>query len=125
MTAIDIEKTILFNLMACNVPESAIEIRRAKDRDIVTVSVHAPHGTKVRDYSAFQLLNANPYIVDEVVSIADWYHGVIVPVEAPQTPWQRMWQDFVGCWSATPRFIRVGLTLLVILLSSKLAGFYK
>ena len=121
MTAIDIEKTILFNLMACDVPESAIEIRRAEDRDIVTVTVHAPHGTKVRDYSAFQLLNANPYVVNEVMSIADWYHGVIVPVETRQT-----FLDYiVGCWMATPWILRATITVVVIAAIAKLAGVYR
>jgi len=111
--------------MACDVPESAIEIRRAEDRDIVTVTVHAPHGTKVRDYSAFQLLNANPYVVNEVMSIADWYHGVIVPDETPQTPWQRMWQDMAGSWMATPWILRATITVVVIAAIAKLAGVYR
>lgn len=75
MTAIDIEKTPFCHLMACGVPESAIRIVRAENSDIVTVTVTAPHGTKIRDYSAFQLLNGKPYVVDEMVSIALWYHG--------------------------------------------------
>lgn len=75
MPAIDIEKTIICHLMACNVPESAIRIVRVANADFVTVSVHAPHGTLARNYSAFQLLNGNPYVVDEMVSIALWYHG--------------------------------------------------
>ena len=120
MEAIDIEKTIRLHLMACNVPESAIKIVRAEDRDIVTVSVHAAHGTKVRDYSVFQLINAKPYVVDEMVSIALWYHGP-EPIPARQTSWDYM----VGCWMATPRFMRVTLTVVVIALIAKLAGLYQ
>jgi hypothetical protein len=120
MEAIDIEKTIRFHLMACNVPESAIETRRAKDSDIVTVSVHAPHGTKVRDYSVFQLINGKPYVVGEMVSIALWYHGP-EPIPARQTSWDYI----VGCWMATPQFMRIGLTLVVIAVIAKMAGLYK
>ena len=121
MTAIDIEKTIRFHLMACNVPESAIKIVRAeKSADIVTVFVHAPHGTKVRDYSVFQLVNGKPYVVNEMVSIALWYHGP-EPIPARENSWDYI----VGCWTATPRFMRFGLTLFVIALIAKLAGLYK
>ena len=120
MTAIDIEKTMLLHLMACNVPESAIQTRRAKDRDIVTVSVHAPHGTKVRDYSVFQLINGKPYVVNEMCELALWYHGP-EPISARQT----FWDYIAGCWMATPQFMRVGLTLVVIVLIAKLAGLYK
>jgi hypothetical protein len=128
MPAIDIEKTIILHLMACNVPKSVIKIVRAANADFVTVSVHGPHETLSRNYSAFQLLNGNPYVVDEMCALAHWYHSEHVPVQwrkAPQTPWQREWQDFVGCWMATPRFMRVGLTLVVIALIAKMAGLYQ
>jgi hypothetical protein len=124
MTAIDIEKTIILHLMACNVPESAIKIVRAANADFVTVSVHAPHGTLSRNYSAFQLLNGNPYVVDEMCALAHWYHSEHVPVQWRKAR-QTSWDYVVGCWSATPRFMRVGLTLFVIVLIAKLAGLYK
>ena len=120
MKTIDIEKTIMLHLMACDVPESAIKIVRAESADIVTVSVHAPHGTKVRDYSVFQLINGKPYVVDEMVSIALWYHNP-EPIIARQTSW-----DYIlGCWTATPRFMRITLTLVIIALIAKLAGVYQ
>jgi hypothetical protein len=114
--------------MACNVPESAIKIVRAANADFVTVSVHAPHGTLSRNYSAFQLLNGNPYVVDEMCALSHWYHSEHVPVQwrkARQTPWQRMWQDFVGCWMAAPQFTRVALTVFFIVLIAKMAGLYQ
>jgi len=126
MTAIDIEKTMLLHLMACNVPESAIKIVRAQNKDIMTLTVTAKHGLLKRQYPMSHFVADKVYtIVSEMVELADWYHGVIVPIEAPQTPWQRMWQDFAGCWSATPRFMRFGLTVIVIALIAKLAGLYK
>ena len=79
MKPINVEKTLLFHLLACDVPESAIKIVRAEHSDIVTVSVTGQYGTKVRDYSVFQLLNGKPYVVDEMVSIALWYHGTPLP----------------------------------------------
>ena len=75
MKNINVEKTLLCHLLACDVPKSAIRIVRAEHSDIVTVSVTGQYGTKVRDYSVFQLLNGKPYVVDEMVKIALWYHG--------------------------------------------------
>ena len=45
MTTIDIEKTLLCHLLACDVPESAIRIVRAENSDIVTVSVTGQYMT--------------------------------------------------------------------------------
>lgn len=109
--------------MACNVPESAIRIVRAEKSHIVTVTVQAPHGTKVRDYSAFQLLNGKPYIVDEMISIADWYHGHNVPVRSRSTLlawWHRqgVWEQFILLWLA-------GFILVVILSIAKHFGLYE
>lgn len=109
--------------MACNVPESAIRIVRAEKSDIVTVTVQAPHGTKVRDYSAFQLLNGKPYIVDEMISIADWYHGHNVPVRSRSTLltwWHRqgVWEQFILLWLA-------GFILVVLMAIAKHFSLYE
>lgn len=116
--AIDLEKTIFLHLMDCNVPESAIRIVRAQTSDIVTVTVQASHGTKVRVYSAFQLLNGQFYVVDEMVSIADWYHGGSIPQQ--ESWWQRqtVYERFIWLWL-------VGFTLIVILSIAKHFGLYK
>lgn len=91
MIEIDIEKTIILPLIDCNVPESAIKIVRAANADFVTVSIHGPHGTVSRNYSAFQVLNGNPYVVDEMCALAHWYHSGNIPVqwrETPKTWWE-------------------------------------
>lgn len=118
MTAIDIEKTIRVHLMACGVPESAIRLVRAEHADIVTVTVQAPHGTKVRDYSAFQLLNGKPYVVDEMVSIARWYHRGSIPSRPHWWHSKDLWQRALWLWS-------IGFTLVVILFIAKHLGWYK
>lgn len=118
MTAIDIEKTLRCHLMACGVPKSAIRLVRAVDADIVTVTVYAPHGTKVRDYSAFQLINGKPYVVDEMVSIADWYHGHPAPSRRHWWHSKDLWQRALWLWS-------IGFTLVVILFIAKHLGWYK
>ena len=119
MEAIDIEKTIRLHLMACNVPESAIKIVHAANADIVTVTVHAAHGTKVCDYSVFQLIHGKPYVVDEMVSIALWYHGP-EPIPVAQTWWQSkdLRQRILWLWFA-------GFTLVVILSIAKHLGWYE
>lgn len=102
MKTIDVEKTLLCHLLACNVPESAIRIVRAENRDIVTVSVTAPYGTKVRDYSVFQILNGKPYVVDEMVRIALWYHGTPLPSKPHwwhgKARWQQVMNDYIVLW---------------------------
>ncbi len=126
MTAIDIENTMLLHLMACDVPEKAIKITRAQNKDLMILTITASHGTMTKKYTASQFVADRVYtIVSEMVELADWYHGVIVPVEIPQTPLQRMWQHIVGCWTATPRLMRLGLTLFVIAVIAKAAGLYK
>jgi hypothetical protein len=124
MPAIDIEKTIILHLMACNVPQSVIKIVRAANADFVTVSVHGPHETLSRNYSTFQLLNGNPYVVDEMCALAHWYHSGNVPVQW-RTARHTSWDYIVGCWMATPKFMRLGLTLFVIALIAKMAGLYQ
>ena len=129
MTAIDIEKTMLLHLMACNVPESAIKIVRAQNKDLIILTVTAPHRLLKRQYPMSHFVADKVYtIVSEMVELADWYHGtrgIPAPQTSWQTPLQRMWQDFVGCWMATPRFMRLGLTLFVIALIAKMAGLYQ
>ena len=119
MLAIDIEKTIILHLMCCNVPENAIKIVRAANADFVTVSVHAPHGTLSRNYSAFQLLNGNPYVVNEMCELALWYHG---PEPMPERPhwWhsKSLWEKVTWLWFAF-------FTLVVILAIAKHLGWYK
>lgn len=98
MTTINIEKTIRLHLMACNVPESAIKIVHAANADIVTVTVYAAHGTKVRDYSMFQLINGKPYVVDEMVSIALWYHGTPLPSRPHWWHGKARWHQALILW---------------------------
>jgi len=121
MTAIDIEKTMLLHLMACNVPESAIKIVRAQNKDLIILTVTAPHGSLKRQYPMSHFVADKVYtIVSEMVELSDWYHGTRgIPVR------QTSWDHIVGCWSATPRFMRFGLTLFVIALIAKLTGLYK
>ena len=118
LTAIDIEKTLRCHLMACGVPESAIRLVRAEYADIVTVIVQAPHGTKVRDYSAFQLLHGKPYVVDEMVSIARWYHRGSIPSRPHWWHSKSMAEQWVLLWFA-------GFTLVVIGHIAKHLGWYK
>lgn len=126
MTAIDIEKTMTLHLMACDVPENAIEITRAQNKDLMVLKITAPHGSLTKKYTASQFVAEKIYtIVSEMVEIADWYHGVIVPDETPQTPWQRMWQDITGSWMATHWVFRATLTVVVIAAIAKLAGVYR
>ena len=115
MTAIDIEKTLRCHLMACGVPASAIRLVRAVNADIVTVTVCAPHGTKVRDYSAFQLINGKPYVVDEMISIADWYHG-------HPAPSRRHWWHSKSLAEQALFLWLLGFTLFVILHVAKHLG---
>ena len=118
MTTINIEKTIRLHLMACNVPESAIKIVHAANADIVTVTVYAAHGTKVRDYSVFQLINGKPYVVDEMVSIALWYHGTPLPSRPHWWHSKSLWHQVLWLWFA-------GFTLVVILSIAKTLGWYE
>jgi hypothetical protein len=121
MTAIDIEKTMLLHLMACNVPESAIKIVRAQNKDIMTLTVTAPHGLLKRQYPMSHFVADKVYtIVSEMVELADWYHGN-EGIQVRQTSWDYI----VGCWTATPRFMRIGLTVIVIALIAKMAGLYQ
>lgn len=126
MTTIDIEKTIILHLMACNVPESAIRIVRAANADFVTVSVHAPHGTLARNYSAFQLLNGNPYVVDEMCALAHWYHSENVPVQWREPiPERPHWWHSKSLRDQVLWLCFAGFTLVVILSLAKHLGWYK
>jgi len=118
MTTINVEKTLLFHLLACNVPESAIRIVRAEHSDIVTVSVTGQYGTKVRDYSVFQLLNGKPYVVDEMVSIALWYHGTPQPSQPHWWHGKASWQQALILWW-------ICFALAVGLAIAKYSGWYK
>ena len=119
MIASNVSTSMKMHLHNCGVPKENISILLNERSDIVTVKVHALHGTEVRNYSVFQLLNGMPYVVDEMVSIALWYHG-LEPIPVPQTWWQSkdirqrvLWLGFAG------------FTLVVILSIAKTLGWYE
>ena len=119
MPAIDIEKTIILHLMACNVPESAIRIVRSTNADLMTLTVRSSDRSLTKEYSARHLLIHKAYnIVGEMVEIANWYHGGSIPV--PETWWQSkdLRQRVSWLWFA-------GFTLFVILSIAKHLGWYE
>ena len=115
----NVSTSMKMHLHNCGIPKENISILLNEKSNIVTVKVNAPHGTLSRNYSAFQLLNGNPYVVDEMVKIALWYHG---PEPMPERPhwWhsKSLWQQVVWLWFA-------GFTLVVILSIAKTQGWYK
>ena len=119
MRPINVSTSMKMHLHNCGVPKENISILLNERSDIVTVKVHAPHGTKVREYSVFQLLNGDPYVVDEMVKIALWYHGP-EPIPLPQTSWEsrNLWQEILWLGFA-------GFTLVVILSIAKHLGWYE
>lgn len=126
MPAIDIEKTIILHLIDCKVPESAIRIVRAANADFVTVTVHALHGTMSRNYSAFQLLNGNPYVVDEICALAHWYHFKNVPIQWRKPMPERLhWWHSKNLWDQVHWLSFAGLTLVVILSIAKHLRWYE
>ena len=119
MTPINVSTSMKMHLYNCGVPKENISILLNERSDMVTVKVHAPHGTKVCDYSVFQLLNGMPYVVDEMVSIALWYHGP-EPIPVPQTWWhsKSLWEKVTWLWFA-------GFASVVILSIAKTLGWYE
>ena len=115
----NVSTSMKMHLHNCGIPKENISILLNERSNIVTVKVHAPHGTKVRDYSVFQLMHAKPYVVDEMVSIARWYHGP-EPIPVRQTSWEirNLWQEVLWLWFA-------GFTLVVILSIAKHLGWYE
>ena len=119
MRSTNVSTSMKMHLYNCGVPKENISILLNEKSNIVTVKVHAPHGTKVCDYSVFQLFNGKPYVVDEMVKIALWYHGP-EPIPMPQTWWQSkdIRQRVLWLWFA-------GFTLVVILSIAKTLGWYE
>ena len=124
MFAMHLLAPITLTLNALQVRAQYVTFRLQEKNNKISVLVHKPNSKKVLRvvFRASEIIDQK-YVQKELYKAALFYHNGSIPTR--QTPWQRMWQDVVGCWTATPRLMRVGLTLFVIAVIAKLAGLYK
>ena len=112
---------ITLTLNALQVRSQYVTFSLQEKNNNISVLVHKPNSKDVLRvvFRASEIMHDQKYVQKELYKAALFYHGGTIPI--PQTSWDYI----VGCWTATPRFMRVGLTLVVIALIAKMAGLYQ
>lgn len=112
---------ITLTLNALQVRSQYVTFGLQEKNNNISVLVHKPNSKDVLRvvFRASEIMHDQKYVQKELYKAALFYHGGSIPLR------QTSWHDVVACWSATPRFMRVGLTVFVIALIAKLAGLYK